>query len=72
MVHRSAKEAIHIRDLQGNSPAHDAAQQEHTDCLKYLIESGLNPHQPNEVSVGLTELKLMTHTEYGMHNKKYS
>ena len=49
LCHKAAKEAIHIRDNNRNSPAHDAALHGQKASLKLLIEHGLNPNQPNMV-----------------------
>ena len=44
------REAVRIRDVKGNSPAHDAAENGHANCLRLLVEAGLDIYEPDEVN----------------------
>jgi ankyrin repeat protein len=42
---------VHLRDAYGGTPGHDAAEYNHYECLKLLLEHGADLYALDQVSM---------------------
>jgi ankyrin repeat protein len=46
---RKGKKAVKVTDNEGGTPAHDAADNGQTDCLRLLVDNGADLHVKDKV-----------------------